>query len=95
MVERRLCKADARGSYRGAKRRQTHAVRPDGERSESIRDPPPNSGLSASVGVLLSGLALLTVGNGGKGTLPWRFAESSGPVNPGKFGLLSPRQHRG
>ena len=24
--------------------------------------------------VLFSGLALLTVGNGGKGTLPWRFA---------------------
>jgi len=44
-----------------------------------------------SAKVLYSGLALLTVGNGGKGTRPWCFAEYSYPVNPGKFGLQCPR----
>jgi len=42
-----------------------------------------NSRLSASVEASFSGLALLTVGNGGKGTLPWRFAGTRVSVNPG------------
>ena len=51
--------------------------------------------ISVSADVLISGLALLTVGNGGKGMLPWHFAESSDTVDPGKFGLRRPRLCRG
>ncbi len=47
-----------------------------------------NSRPSASAEVSFSGLALLTVGNGGKGTRPWRFAGTGVSVKPGKFGLL-------
>jgi len=52
-------------------------------------------GYRSLIEAINSGLALLTVGNGGKGMLPWHFAGISVPVTPGKFDLHCPRLSRG
>ena len=97
LVERRLCKADARGSN---PRSSTTYSRMD-RRSLLVGADLPLViqqeilGYRSLIEAINSGLALLTVGNGGKGTLPWRFVGISVSVIPGKFDLHCPRLSRG